>query len=328
MTSRDRKKLYETLRRRVDAVLSGMAREAKPFWMRRAVLHVVKGGGKRVRPVLLLLACRALNGNLSRALHAAVAVELLHSFTLVHDDIMDHAPTRRGRPAVHTRWGIDRGVLAGDVILGLAYEALLRSVPRGRRTLAPSLTRALLDVCEGQAIDLDFQERRRVTLREYFVMIEKKTAALIGLSTGLGGIIAGGSDASVRSLQTFGRHLGRAFQVRDDLLDVVAEERSFGKIVGGDILERKKTFLVLQAMKKASGKDLALLRDVFGPGRRARGSVARVAGIYRRLGVLEDAHRRIRRETHRAKEAIRSFPGNDGTTMLRWMADELEERAF
>ncbi|MDH4069010.1 MAG: polyprenyl synthetase family protein [Ignavibacteria bacterium] len=290
--------------------------------------HVIRAGGKRIRPVLTLLSCQAVGGQPRQAMHAAVAVELLHSFTLIHDDIMDHAPTRRGLPSVHALWGVDSGILAGDLILGLGYDSLQRTGSPVQIRLSTRFTKALLDVCEGQAVDLQFPGRRSVTVREYFAMIEKKTGALFRLSTALGGLIGSGSDRQVEALERYGVHIGRAFQIQDDLLDVVAEERAFGKIVGGDIREKKKTFLLVRAMRKAKGSDRTSLLRAFGGDVRPAKRVRIVTEIYRRLGVLEEARKRIHHETTRARESISGLPRNNGTAMLGWIAGALEARTF
>ena len=293
-----------------------------------ACRYVLTGGGKRIRGVIVLLACEAAGSHARRAIDAAAAVEVMHNFSLVHDDIMDHAQTRRGRPSVHARWNVNTALLVGDVLLGLSYVSLARSQPHARVTAL--LTQALLEVCEGQALDLDFESRNNVTLPEYIHMIEKKTARLLSLSAELGAVIGGGSSRTTRALRRYGLHLGRAFQIQDDLLDVVADQKQFGKVIGGDILERKKTFLLLTALQHIRGADrtrlLRLMAAPRGDTRRDRRIVKAVADLYFAYGVPEAARRHIARESARAMAALDQLPGGRPADMLRWLAGVLVHR--
>jgi len=241
---------------------------------------------------------------------------------------MDNAPTRRGKPTVHTRWGIGHGILSGDVLLGLAYESLLKVPSANPSRLTGIFTRALLDVCEGQSIDLDFDSKRRVSPASYFEMIGKKTAALFALSATIGGQVASARNSHIAALGNYGRHLGLAFQVQDDLLDIVAEEQTFGKIVGGDLYERKKTFLLLHAARKAQGEDRRRLSAVLNGSPVTKNTVTAITDIYRRLGTMTAAEAVIRRETGRARHALASLPENRGKSMLNWIADTLAGRRF
>jgi geranylgeranyl diphosphate synthase type II len=319
---------FQNLRASIDRRVAAMGRRWTSPGLTDACRYVLNGGGKRIRGAIVLLSCEAAGGRARRALDAAAAVEILHNFTLVHDDIMDHARTRRGRPSVHARWNVNTALLVGDVLLGLSYESLLRSEPPART--AGLLTQGLLEVCEGQALDLDFESRDDVTLREYFRMIEKKTARLISLSAELGAGIGGGSPRSVHALRTYGLHLGRAFQIQDDLLDVVADQRQFGKSIGGDILERKKTFLLLTALERVRGADRRKLTRLLAAPRR-RGAAGRkiveaVTGLYTAYDVPGTARRRIARESGRAIAALDALPDGQATGMLRWLAGALVHR--
>jgi geranylgeranyl diphosphate synthase type II len=301
---------------------------------------MLDGGGKRVRSTLLILSCEAVGGTAARALNAAAAVEILHNFTLVHDDIMDNADARRGRPTVHKRWSVNDALLVGDELLGGAYEALLETPGSSHRSLAGVLTRGLLDVCEGQALDLEFEGRTEVSVKEYFRMIGKKTGSLIAAATELGGLVGGGTRLQVAALRRFGLRLGRAFQVQDDLLDVVGDPRGFGKTIGGDILEGKKTYLLLRAAERAEGDDRRLIGRVL----RKEGTALRwkteegavtdgghaiveaVKDVYSRCGVLEEAGRVVQRTTREALSELGRLPRTTAREMLRWLAEELVHR--
>ena len=294
--------------------------------MYEPIRYVLTTGGKRVRSVLTLLACEAAGGKARDALAAATAVEILHNFTLVHDDVMDNAAVRRGMPTVHRRWDTNVAILSGDQMVALAYRLLL-SVPAQRRArVLDVFTDAFTQVCEGQGLDKEFESRRGVTIGEYFQMIRKKTGRVISAASEIGGILGGGTAREVRALRTFGEHLGRAFQVQDDLLDIVGSEREFGKAIGGDIVEGKKTFLLLAALGTSHGKDRALLQAVAGKRSSSRATVRKVKSIYQRTGVLDDARMEISRSTNRAQRALGDLrPGKARDTLL-WLSGRLLER--
>jgi geranylgeranyl diphosphate synthase, type II len=322
---------YDTLRHAVDRSLLTAVPHDGPAELTEACRHVLAGGGKRLRAILLILACQAVGGRGRSAVHAGCAVEIMHNFTLVHDDIMDHAPTRRGRPTVHVRWGLNTALLSGDVLLGLAYRQLLRTRSDRLPLLTALFTTAVLEVCEGQALDLEFERRTDVTVDEYFAMIEKKTGRLFSLSAELGGIIGAGSHTHVASLSRFGHYLGRAFQLQDDLLDVIADEKRFGKTIGGDIVEGKRTFLLLRAAERARGRDRTVIRTLLRRGAAALGPprevVHRITEIYERSGILEETEKQIALNTRRAVASLEALPAGHATAMLRWLSEALVNRA-
>ncbi len=319
------------LRRMIDRYLASLVRPGEPKELRDACAYVLGGGGKRLRALLLLLSCEAAGGRAQDAKHAGAAIEIMHNFTLVHDDIMDHAPTRRGKPTVHVRWDLNHALLVGDVLLGLAYRELLRSRTGDLARLLSLFTTGVIEVCEGQALDLAFGGRVTPTIPGYFRMIERKTGRLISLATEIGGLIGGGSPSHVFALRNFGRYLGRAFQLQDDRLDVTAEEAEFGKRIGGDIMEGKRTYLLLSAARRARGRDLRLVRAVLRRGGRSLGRreslVPAVTAIYRRYGILADADRLIRRNTGRATAALASLPASHARATLEWLARALVHRS-
>lgn len=331
MTEKAFERRYGALRQMVDRGTAALARRGKPADLNEGCSYVLRAGGKRVRGVLVMLSCEAVGGRSAQALDAGVAVETLHNFTLVHDDIMDHARSRRGRPTVHVRWNTNTALLVGDSLMGLAYRSLSRATLRVQAPLVELLTEALLEVCEGQALDLEFERRSDVTVPEYFGMIEKKTGRLISVAAEMGGLVGGGTPGQTNALREFGRYLGRAFQLQDDLLDVVADQARLGKPIGGDIIAGKKTFLLLKAAERARGNDRALIAErlenhrAVPPGRRA-GIIARVTELYEQYGILAEAGRQVRRNTTLAVTALEALPHNRGTAMLRWLAEALVHR--
>jgi geranylgeranyl diphosphate synthase type II len=322
---------YAALRGRIDRYLSHAVRCGGPPEFQEACAYVLAGGGKRLRAILVLLSCEAVGGSASRALGAGAAIEIMHNFTLVHDDIMDNAPSRRGRPTVHVRWDLNNALLVGDILLGLSYRHLLRTNSAHLQELMSLFTTGVIDVCEGQALDCAFEHQKAVSVREYFRMIEKKTARLISMATEAGALIGGGTAVEVAALRAYGHFLGRAFQLQDDLLDVVADEQTLGKAVGSDIMGGKKTFLLLTAAERARGKDAALLRQVLRQGGRSVGNrksvFPRITAIYRRYGVLESAEEQIQRNTARALRALGALRDDRSLGMLSWLAGELLHRS-
>ncbi len=233
----------------------------QPAVLYQPIDYVLEGGGKRLRPILVLLSCAAVGGKPDAALDAAVAVELLHNFTLVHDDIMDEDDTRRGRPTVHTKWEPALAILAGDGLFALAYQALLRTQSPRIHEIARIFTDGILGVCEGQALDLDFETRKTVSMAEYLEMIQLKTAELLNVSARVGALVGGGTPAEVDALGDFAINLGYAFQIQDDLLDIISEQETLGKTVGSDVQQGKQTFLLIHALNEADdGTRESLLR--------------------------------------------------------------------
>jgi geranylgeranyl diphosphate synthase type II len=327
-------KRLERFRLMVDRKLAAHFRAGRAGDLRTASRYVMAGGGKRVRSALVLLSCEAAGGKPEAAVNAGAAIELMHNFTLVHDDIMDRSRARRGRPTVHVAWDMNTALLVGDILIGHAYELLLKSTPAAVPRLSAAFTRGLVEVCEGQAMDLEFNGRDTVRARDYFTMIELKTASLLSLSCEIGGLLGGATPGTLRALRRFGRYVGRAFQLQDDLLDVIADQKELGKPVGGDIIEGKRTYLLLTALGRAQGDDLALLRSVMKAGGRhaarrmsRRALTRRVADIYRRTGVLRDTERLVRSNTRRAIGALESLSPSQARTTLRWMAERLVQRA-
>jgi geranylgeranyl diphosphate synthase, type II len=321
------------LRQRIDRRLSTLVPRGGPADLHDASRYVLRAGGKRVRSTLLLLACEAVGGNAASALNAGAAMEILHNFTLVHDDVMDNAESRRGRPTVHVRWDLNNAILVGDVLVGLAYESLLRTNTPQIRRVVEVFTGGLLEVCRGQARDLELGRAARVTLARYFRMIERKTGSLIALSAELGGIVGRGTSRQVRALRTFGTFLGRAFQLQDDLLDIIADEEHLGKKVGGDIVEGKKTFLFITAYERANNQDRRRLLQAVRPTRSGpqnrrqdKQRVSLVTALYRKYGVLEAAKNRVRKDTGAAVAALSALPPSAARERLRWFSEVLVRR--
>lgn len=279
---------YQTL---FEAYLHKQLLQREPAGLYEPVNYIMQLGGKRIRPVLSLLAYRIFRTDVETALPLAYAVELFHNFSLVHDDIMDEAPLRRGKPSVHTRWDINTGILSGDAMLILTYDYFLQF---GSESFFPDLLRVFnrtsLEVCEGQQMDMDFEKRMEVKEEEYLKMIELKTAALLGGALELGGMAAGAGPQDLAHLAAFGRNIGIAFQLQDDILDTFGDPQKFGKKVGGDIVQNKKTFLVIKALERADAAQRRRLEQLMsGPSADEAAKIRAVMEIFEALDVKKMA---------------------------------------
>lgn len=243
--------------------LNAQQQEREPKNLYEPIQYILGLGGKKMRPVLTLMSAEIFDVDYSKALPAALAVEVFHNFSLVHDDIMDDAPLRRGNITVHEKWNINTGILSGDAMLILAYQYFEQYEPVIFRELAKLFSKTALEVCEGQQWDVDFETRSDVTIPEYLKMIEYKTAVLVAAAMKMGAIVAETSAENGELIYDFGLNLGLAFQLQDDYLDAFGNPATFGKQIGGDIIENKKTYLYLKAIEFASAEEKAKLLQLF-----------------------------------------------------------------
>lgn len=300
-----------------------------PSTLYQPVRYLFDAGGKRIRPLLVVLAadaCRAPYWH--HAVPAAVAVELLHTFTLVHDDIMDRSPLRRGRQTVHVRWGDSVAILAGDVMMGIAMRELEQSARHAHRPLdvVSAFSTGLIDVCDGQALDLEFQTRADVTEADYMDMITKKTAKLLEMSVAIGGSIANAPHEHIQALRLFARNLGIAFQLQDDLLDVTADA-SFGKTPGGDLVEGKRTWLVLTAQQRVSQPHhTALINQFFADGGIRTDQIPEMRSMLDSVGVLRDAQQLVHNLTKQAFTFLHHLPETPARSLLEHLGLQLMGR--
>jgi len=235
----------------------------EPKNLYQPINYILNLGGKRLRPVLTLITAEIFGGNVNNAMNAALSVEVFHNFSLVHDDIMDDAPLRRGKATVHEKWDINTGILSGDAMLIMAYQLFENYKPSTFLALAKLFSKTALEVCEGQQYDVDFETRSDVTISEYLKMIAYKTAVLVGAAMKMGAIVADASEEDQNAIYDFGRYLGIAFQLQDDYLDAFGNPVTFGKQVGGDIIENKKTYLYLKALEFLGTSERLQLEDLF-----------------------------------------------------------------
>jgi geranylgeranyl diphosphate synthase type II len=254
---------HTELKNLVDKAIMNLSYNTEAEKLIDPVKYILSIGGKRLRPVMALMCCNLFSDKIDEAIIPAVGLEIFHNFTLVHDDIMDQAPVRRSFPTVHNKWNINQAVLSGDVMAFIANDCFLQTPPRYMSQVLRVFNKAAIEVCVGQQLDIDFEKANYVSEEEYLKMIELKTAVLIAASSKIGGIIGGADEKASTILYEFGRNLGLAFQVQDDMLDIYGDVKVFGKIPGGDIISNKKTMLLVKALEIASGETLKQLHELF-----------------------------------------------------------------
>lgn len=269
------------------------------------VAYMISLGGKRMRPVLLLMSCEMLGGDIRKAMPAAMGIEMFHNFSLVHDDIMDQAALRRGKATVHVKWNPDTAILAGDTMLTLAFEYFLRLDESLIRPCLEVFGQTSREVCDGQQFDMDYEKSSSVTVAQYMAMIRLKTAVLLGASLKIGAIIAGASDWDQEAAYDAGIHYGLSFQLRDDLLDVFGDTKVFGKHAFGDIINNKKTFLWLKAMELADPADRQTL-VALSAGKQGAPElkISKTLEIYQKTHAREHAEKLILHHGQEAEKAL------------------------
>lgn len=295
----------EDYRTEFTSFLAEQELEKQPKNLYKPITYIINLGGKRMRPVLTLMATDLFGGNTKNALHAALAVEIFHNFSLVHDDIMDDAPLRRGQETVHEKWDLNTGILSGDAMLILAYRCLEVYEGEVLGQLLSLFSKTAIEVCEGQQFDIDFETRNDVSLSEYLKMIEFKTSVLVAAALKMGAIIAEANVVDQNLIYEFGRNLGIAFQLQDDYLDAFGDPKTFGKQVGGDIIENKKTFLYLRALQLADDKSNKTLLDLYSiQPQEPMSKITVVKDIFETSGAVTEIRNQISFYTDQAFKAL------------------------
>lgn len=299
-----------------------------PSSLYEPIRYLMAFGGKRLRPMLTLLAYSLYKNDAKRIVPYAVAVESFHNFTLMHDDIMDKAPLRRGKPTVHEAWNTNTAILSGDVMLIKVYEMFMALDAVMLKEVLAAFNTCAAEVCEGQQWDMEFETTDRVSEKQYLNMIRLKTAVLLGFSLELGALLADAPQADRKALREFGTNMGIGFQLKDDLLDAFADPKKFGKQVGGDIIANKKTYLLIKAQEKATGKTAKELQSWLSSGRfRKAEKVRAVKAIYTQLDIPAIVDRKI---NHYFTRAFRNLETVDidgqGKEALRTFAQALIDR--
>ena len=274
--------------------------------------HLIVNGGKRLRPYMVITSCQILGGKSSTAMIAASAVEMVHNFTLVHDDIMDNDEMRHGVPTVHKKFGMPIAILAGDVLFSKAFQIISESKlsPNANTHLISRLAKACVDVCEGQLLDIKMADEKRIpTEAEYITMIGKKTAALFDVSCAMGAICATNKPKDISNLSTFGRNLGIAFQITDDLIGVMGDPKVTKKPVGNDLREGKKSLPILMAIKLAKGNEKKIILKAFGNSKISKKDLNRAVEVIRSLGIEEKVRNQALKYAEKSEKSLTKYKG-------------------
>ena len=301
----------------------------EPINLYEPITYILNIGGKRLRPVLVLMATEIFGADYKKALDAALAIEIFHNFSLVHDDIMDDAPLRRGKESVHEKWDVNTGILSGDAMLINAYRLFENYEGEAFRDLAKLFGKTAIEVCEGQQYDVDFETRDDVTQSEYLKMIEYKTAVLVAAALKMGAIIANASLEDQKSIYEFGKNLGIAFQLQDDYLDAFGDPKTFGKQVGGDIIENKKTILYLLALKLGNSEQESELLDLYSiQPQDPKDKINAIKDVFVSTGAAKQTKLEIQNYTQKAFEVLDQLKvSEDKKVLLRKFGESLMQRS-
>lgn len=319
---------FDKVRTKIENELSRSLNLIADSPLKNEVEYVFSMGGKRIRPLVAVLSAEAVGESNDDTLCGAVAIEILHNFTLVHDDIMDNADTRRGNTTVHVNSGVNIAILVGDLMMALAYDCLEKcSKDRLRRGLQ-IFNESVKEVCDGQALDESLSKRDGATMELYIEMISKKTGALLMAAGSLGALFGGGTEEDIRSFGAFGLNLGIAFQILDDMLDLEGDSERFGKPLGLDIIERKKNFLFLKAQQLMDDHKFAIIGNAYKKPSVTEGDVDAVRETYREYGIFDAAKKDVADYTYRALSSLNMIKESDGKNALVELASSLVLRKF
>ena len=324
----DHKEKYNEYLTLIERKIADTVNLDEPRALYEPMKYIMTGGGKRIRPVLTMIVAGALGGNPYDAINSSVAIEIMHNFTLVHDDIMDQSPIRRGKDTVHTKWNEPVAILLGDVMVGIGYNLLPSSQNHPRADqIRTAYTNGLIEVCEGQAYDMQFNEKKDITLVDYFTMIEKKTAKLLETCGIIGAHIAKADNRQIDTIMKYCMNLGIAFQIQDDLLDLTADQKKLGKKIGLDIIEGKKTFLIITLKDRAKSPEaLILLEEFFVNNGLPEEKVNHIYSLMKDFGVFDIAREKSNNFFEAAKNEIHKLNQNEHTDMLLWLIDKIRSR--
>lgn len=297
--------LPNQLSQRINQYIKELAFSRKPQGLYNPIEYVLSPGGKRIRPVLMLMAYNLYRDDVEAIFDPATAIEVYHNYTLLHDDLMDRADMRRGKATVHKVWNDNAAILSGDAMLVLAYQYMARVKTDCLKPVMDLFSKTALEICEGQQLDMEFETRHDVTEEEYIEMIRLKTSVLLAASLKIGALLGGASSADANALYDFGMHMGVAFQLKDDWLDVYGDPAVFGKKIGGDILCNKKTYMLIQALRSAKGDQLNELNDwIEAEQPNPQEKIAAVTRIYNATGAKQMCEEQIALYTRKGLESL------------------------
>lgn len=319
----DLKQELEKRKKFFDKELEKFLRDGSPERLYNATRHLPLAGGKRLRPILSMLSCEAVNGNIVDVIPLAIAIELIHNFTLVHDDIMDNSKLRRNLPSVHVKYGEPTAIMAGDLLFTKAFEAMhnLQVELSVFKNVEYGLIDCVREICEGQQLDIEFENCKIVSEEQYLNMILKKTAVLFMYSSEAGGIIGGATTEQANALSEYGKFLGLGFQIHDDYLDMSSEESILGKDIGNDIRNGKKTLIAVHAMTHATGNDKKILHKIFGDRNALDKDIQEVYNLFKKLKSIDYARHKAEEYCDKAKNVLKILPETEAKQVLLELAD-------
>lgn len=292
------------------------------------IRYIMKAGGKRLRPIITLLSAEAVGANPKNVLDIAVAIEFLHTFTLIHDDIMDNSDERRGLKTIHKKWNENVAILAGDFLSGLSYRIILNSSIKNIIQILKLFTDVFLEVCKGQYEDLKLAERKVVSMNKYLRMIKYKTASLLAASAEIGALAGGGKQKQVKALREFGLNLGMAFQIKDDLLDIQGDTIKLGKPLFQDIYEGKKTYLYIKTLEMAAKNERKKLIELYNSEEKDIKLVNEIKKLYFKYGAIERAESEVLKYTNIAKKKLNTIKDSEARKILLMLTDRITKRNF
>ena len=319
---------YSSFLEAIENRICGYIPKSEPENLYEPFRYIMEEGGKRIRPVLTMIACGAVGGNPEHALDSGIALEILHNFTLAHDDIMDNSLIRRGKPTVHVKWNEAIAILTGDVMIGYAYKLLPKPHEHERCfEIFTNFTNELIEVCEGQVIDMNFNHQKDITIDDYMKMIDKKTARLIEVSAVIGANVGYGNEIQINAVRNIARYAGLAFQIQDDLLDMTAEQTNLGKKIGNDILEGKKTFMIITAKNKVNEqKDIDLINEFYEKNGLSESQIPDMDNLFKKYDVYSDTQKMVDELFEKSLSYFDKLDDNYYSGMLRWLILGLNKR--
>lgn len=319
---------FENYLKEFNKFLDDQSFNFEPKELYQPIAYTLAVGGKRIRPVMALLACNVFGGETAKVFYPAMGIEIFHNFTLLHDDIMDDAPMRRGKETVYRKWDSNIAILSGDTMFAMAYKYIVKTDPEYLLRILEIFNKTAIEVCEGQQFDMNYETQENVSIQDYLNMIRLKTAVFLGASLKIGAIIGNASEANIDNIYCFGEYLGMAFQLQDDLLDVFGDELKFGKQAGGDIITNKKTYLYIKAFELATGKSLDQLKKNFIPNHPDNSSkVKKIKAIYSELEIDQLVQEEILKYYLKSLEYLNKIKLDDQRKVeLKSLADRLIRR--
>ena len=317
---------YKILQNKIDKQLVSLMRKNYPPNLYEPIKYALSMKGKRIRPILLIFSCEALGGSLKDCFDAAKAIEILHDFTLVHDDIMDNDQIRRGNKTVHAKWDKNVALLCGDGLIALAYSSLIKSDKKHIKRITSIFSEGIVKICEGQSLDKDFEAVKNVNMNEYIYMIKKKTGVLMSMSTEIGSILGNGSEEDIAAFRNYGMNLGIAFQIQDDLLDIIADKKILGKQPGSDIAQGKKTYPFILLNRELNKLEKKSLMKIMKNVKIESSDIVFVKDILKKYGIIDYTKNEVKKRIKRATGYLKRF--GDKAENLFKLAKMIEERKY